>query len=111
MKKLLVLVAGGLLLVGGVAEASSPEAWTQHEREVRSRCLALSGLRNAQAVGEIVGFDDRVGYDALLVRGNYAQAQMNNQTGQVLCLFDRRTRRAYISDAENLMQPRRPQSP
>lgn len=43
-------------------------------------------------------FSAMVEYDALLVRGNYPQQHMNNQVGQSLCLFNRQTRQAYVSE-------------
>ncbi|ARV63004.1 hypothetical protein BZZ01_13135 [Nostocales cyanobacterium HT-58-2] len=102
---MLAIALGGLVLAATAAEASSPDAWAKHEKEVISSCLKTSGLRNAQPVGKIVNFADDVGYDALLVRGNYPQAQMNNQVGQSLCLFNRKTRKAYTSEANQLKQP------
>jgi hypothetical protein len=86
------------LLIDTEARASSPDAIKQHQQEVMNRCLQVSGLRNPQP-GSIVTFGDDVGYDALMVRGNYPQPHMNNQMGQSLCLFNRRTRQAYSSDA------------
>lgn len=81
-----------------------PYAIEQHQREVLNRCLQISGLRNPQPVGSMIIFGDDVGYDALMVRGNYPQPHMNNQMGESLCLFNRRTRQAYSSDAS---QPNR----
>lgn len=106
-----------LLLIGGLgvlllsktlphftANASTPDAVRQHQQEVTNRCLQISGLRNPQSIGNIIIFGDDIGYDALMVRGNYPQPHMNNQVGQVLCLFNRGTRQAYVSDAS---QPNR----
>ncbi|KAM3108222.1 hypothetical protein [Phormidesmis sp. 146-33] len=84
------------------AAASSPEAIKQHHAEVNRRCLQVSGLQNPRALGSIITFGDEIGYDALIVRGNYPQPHMNNQVGQSLCLFSRRTRQAYASDASSL---------
>lgn len=104
MKRLLTMIAGSLLFVGCQARASSPDAWEQHYQEVKARCLKVSGLRNPQPVGDIITFPDKVGYDALLVRGRYPQPHMNNQVGQSLCLFNRRTREAYTSEANQLVK-------
>ncbi len=99
------MTVGGLLFAATASVASSPDAWAQHQQEVISSCLKVSGLRNAQAVGNIVGFGDDVGYDALLVRGNYPQPHMNNRAGEFLCLFNRKTRKAYTNEANQLRQP------
>jgi hypothetical protein len=89
-------------LLTNTAKASSPDAIEQHQREVLNQCLQISGLRNPQPVGSIIIFGDDVGYDALMVRGNYPQPHINNRMGQSLCLFNRRTRQAYSSDASQL---------
>ncbi len=82
-----------------IANASTPQAIEQHQREVSNRCLKNSGLQNAQSVGNLITFGDEVGYDALMVQGHYPQPHMNNQVGRSLCLFNRRTRKVYISEA------------
>jgi hypothetical protein len=104
MKRLLTIIVGNLLLVGSTATASSPDAWEQHYQEVTARCLEVSGLRNPQPVGDVITFPDDVGYDALLVRGHYPQPHMKNQVGQSLCLFNKRTREAYTTEANQLMK-------
>ena len=101
--ELAILVIGRLFLTALTTKASSPDAWKKHYQEVTDSCLKVSGLRNAKAVGQIVGFGDNVGYDALLVGGNYPQPHMNNQVGQVLCLFNRRTRQAHTQEANDLI--------
>lgn len=98
-KVLSALLTSGLLVTAIAATASSPDAWAKHNQEVIAKCLRVSNLRNAKPVGSIIRFGDDVGYDALLVRGTYPQTQMNNQTGQSLCLFNRRTRQASAAEA------------
>lgn len=83
--------------------ASTPEAWSAFGEEVLKACVAASSLRDARPAGERVDFDDRVGYSALVIVGRYPQPQMNNQSGRELCLFDRRTRTASVSDADRLI--------
>lgn len=88
-----------LSMLPKITLASSPEAWLAHEKEVTSRCMKASGLRNAKPAGDIIDFDDRVGFTALLIIGTYPQPHMNNRKGHSLCLFDRRTRMPYVSEA------------
>lgn len=38
------------------------------------------------------------------MRGTYPQPDLNNQAGQVLCLFNRQTRQAFVSEADELQQ-------
>jgi len=90
----LVLCVG----LGGVAQASTPEAWSQHDKTVVERCVAASGFKNAKAVGKPVVFDDTVGKTALLVRGTYPQKHMAGAQGEVLCLYDRKARKASVEE-------------
>ncbi len=94
--------------------ASSPEAWKAYDREVRTACLKASGLLQARALGDRVDVPaaapDRNGItpilSAVLLEGRYPQAHMKGQTGRELCLFDQRTRKAFVGPAETLTQPR-----
>jgi hypothetical protein len=103
-KVLFTLILGGLLATATTAKASSPGTWEKHYQQVNASCLNVSNLQNVQPIGSIFSFDDEVGYDALLIRGNYSQPCMNNQVGQFLCLFNRRTRQAYVSEVKQLQQ-------
>ena len=51
-------------------------------------------------MGKIISFGDDVGYDSLIIKGRYPQPHMNNKMTQVLCLFNRKTRKAYIGEME-----------
>jgi hypothetical protein len=92
-------------LLGGAALASTPQAWKAYDAEVLKACLAASSLRNAHATGQRVDFDDAVGYSALLLAGSYPQPHMKNRSGRELCLFDRRTRTATVSEADAILDP------
>jgi hypothetical protein len=91
-----------LSLAGG-ALASTPQAWSAYDSEVLKACVAASSLKDAHAAGRRVDFDDAIGYSALLLAGNYPQPHMHNQPGRELCLFDRRTRTATVSDADAIL--------
>jgi hypothetical protein len=82
--------------------ASTPQAWSAYDQEVLTACVAASALRDVRPAGARVDFDDQIGYSALLIVGHYAQPHMNNRVGRELCLFDRRTRTASVSDAHRL---------
>jgi hypothetical protein len=83
--------------------ASTPQAWSAFDQEVLKACTAASSLRDVRAAGERVDFDDRVGYSALLLIGRYSQPHMNHLAGRELCLFDKRTRTAEVTDADRLL--------
>ena len=85
-----------------LALASSPAAWSAHDREVASACTQASGLKQAAVAGQPMVFDDSVGITALVLTGRYPQPRMKNQLGRVLCLFDRKTRQAHTTPADQL---------
>ncbi len=79
--------------------ASSEQAWNKHDLEIKSACIKVSQLKNAKPVSNIMLFEDRVGYSALLIQGQYPQTHMKNKTGQELCLWNKTTKKAYLSEA------------
>jgi hypothetical protein len=109
---LLVLLLAGLAAPG--ARASSPRAWRAYDQEVRTACLRASGLRQPRVLGERVDVPvaDRTPdggtplISALLLEGRWPQPALRGQTGRELCLFEQRTRKATVADAENLAKPR-----
>ncbi|MCH7388873.1 hypothetical protein MMO39_16425 [Acinetobacter modestus] len=83
----------------GVTFASSEQAWSKHDQNVKMACVKASQFKNAKPVSNVMLFDDRVGYSALLIQGQYPQAHMKNKTGQELCLWNKTTKKAYLSEA------------
>jgi hypothetical protein len=100
-----------LALGAPTARTSTPEAWSAHAQEVVSACTAASGLNRAHAAGELIEFNDSVGYTAVLIAGHYPQAHMHGASGRVLCLFDKRTRQANISVADGILHRRASAAP
>lgn len=100
----------GLILLAtlGNAQASSEEAWAEHDQQVLQACVAASQLKDTQAVGRPAEFDDSVGYSVLLLQGRYPQAHMKNRTGRELCLFDKKTRSAHVSEWDSIISVRKP---
>ena len=82
-----------------VTFASSQQAWSKHDQNVKMACVKASQFKNAKPVSNVMLFDDRVGYSALLIQGQYPQAHMKNKTGQELCLWNKTTKKAYLSEA------------
>ena len=101
-------LAGLLLLApafaGGAALASSPEAWRAYDRQVRAACIAASGLAAARVKGQRVDLPD-LGLSALLLEGTYPQPHMRGQRGLELCLLERRSGRASVAEADQLIGP------
>jgi hypothetical protein len=100
------LLNNALLLItvftAAAAQASSPDAWSAHDKEVAAACVKASRLKNAKPAGQPMAYDDSVGMTALLVAGRYPQAHMKNRPGRVLCLFDRKKREAAVTEADQL---------
>ncbi|WP_435635549.1 hypothetical protein ACSC9U_08515 [Pseudomonas solani] len=97
-----------LLLCAASAQASPPEAWQEQDKRMLAACTKLSGLKEVKAAGQPVLFDDRLGITALTLSGRYPQAHMKNRTGRELCLYQRKSGKAFISEADNLIDARKP---
>jgi hypothetical protein len=80
------------------AQASSTAAWTAGESAARNACVKASGLKDAAASAP-VHFSDRTAQDVILVTGRYPQAFMKGKTGTMLCLYDRRAKKAETQEA------------
>lgn len=91
-----------LTLLAPLAHASGEAAWQENEQQSRQACLLASTLAQAKIVGKPVQFDDRTGYDALLLQGRYPQKHMKNRTGRELCLYNRQSGKAVVSEADQL---------
>ena len=103
MKKLVIVFVGGFVFTGVPTLASSPDAWSEYYQKVTTSCLKASNLSNSQPMGKIISFSE-IGYEALLVQGQYPQPHMNNQVGQMLCLFNQKTGQASVMDANQIME-------
>ncbi len=101
MRLMLTIVA----LAATPAAASSTAAWSAGNTAARTACLRVAGLAAAHASGPIL-FSDVAGRTAFLVTGRYRQRFLKNQPGQMLCLYDRRTKRAEASEAKGWTAPR-----
>ena len=99
LKYLSVLGFVASSVITSVTFASSEQAWKKHDQDIKSACIKVSQLKNAKVVSNIMLFDDRVGYSALLIQGQYPQAHMKNKMGQELCLWNKTTKKAYLSEA------------
>ena len=106
-KRLFICLTLGLIMAAATGEASSPDEWEKHQKEVAATCAKASGLKNARTIGEPVLFGDDIGVDAVMIRGRYPQPNMKNATGHALCLFDRKTRQAQCSEANQWFNPGR----
>ncbi|MDO5690884.1 MAG: hypothetical protein Q4G70_00175 [Pseudomonadota bacterium] len=88
------------LIAGNAALASTPETWDDARRDMVKACTAASTLKSPKAIGQPVHFVDDIGQSALLISGRYPQKHMKNKTGRELCLYDRRSGTAHVSEAD-----------
>jgi len=87
-----------LSLLASGAHASSDDAWAEYDTRVATACSAASTLKQAKPAGGLAHFDDRVGYTAVLIAGRYRPAHMKNRQGSELCLYDKKTGTAYVTE-------------
>lgn len=88
------------LLLSPLAHASSEAAWQKNSSSRQQACLKASGLKSVKIIGKPIQYDDSVGYDALLLEGRYPQKHMKNQIGRELCLYQRQSGKASVSEAD-----------
>ncbi|WP_085584885.1 MULTISPECIES: hypothetical protein [unclassified Pseudomonas] len=91
-----------LAALAPLAQASSPDAWAAHDKAVLAACTQASGLKAPKPVGTAAPFDDRVGYTAVLLQGQYPQKHMKGQQGTELCLYDRKAKSAYVTEWDSV---------
>jgi hypothetical protein len=91
-----------LTALASQAQASSPDAWAAYDKAVLASCTKASGLKNAKPVGTTAQFDDRVGYTALLLQGQYPQKHMKGQQGTELCLYNKKSKTAYVTEWDSI---------
>lgn len=97
MKASTVLVIA-LAAITTHANASSSEAWSALDKAMIDSCLKASQLKNTKPAGSAAMFDDSVGYSALLLKGRYPQPHMKNQPGTELCLYQRQSKKATVTE-------------
>jgi len=100
-QRLLPCLAGVCPLSGSAALASSPEAWNRYDRQVRTACVAASGLADVRVRGARIDLP-ALGLSSLLLEGRYPQPHMNGRPGLELCVFEQRSGRAVVAEADSL---------
>ncbi|MHC8317909.1 hypothetical protein [Pseudomonas sp. LB3P31] len=98
-----------LTAIATQAQASSPDAWAAFDKAVLASCTKASGLKNAKPVGKAAQFDDRVEYTALLLQGQYSQKHMKGQQGTELCLYNKKSKIAFVTEWDSIRAPAKSQ--
>jgi hypothetical protein len=99
VRRSVLLATVALGIVATTATASSPAAWAQLDKDAAAACATASDLKDAVVHPVSVRFDDTVGLDARLVTGAWKPAHMKGAKTVMLCLYDRKTRRASVQEA------------
>lgn len=97
MKKIMLTVA----LCAGAAQAATPESYAALEAKVATACSKASGFDKALVSPTTIRFSDQAGVDARLVTGIYPQPHMKRAQGLMLCLYDRKSGRVEVQDADS----------
>jgi hypothetical protein len=111
MKLAHITFAAITFFLSTAAQAATPEAWAAHDKTSLAKCLQASQLKNPRAAGSPALFDDSIGYTALLLKGTYPQKFMNNRSGVELCLFQRATQKAVVSEWDGVTTPPKAKRP
>ncbi len=82
-------------LSASVPQAASPDAWARHEAEVAKTCAAASELAKTKTWRQPAEFELHA---VTLVRGEIASGAMKGRPVRMLCLFDKHTRKATVSE-------------
>ncbi|WP_411385590.1 hypothetical protein [Pseudomonas sp. MPB03] len=109
MKTPALMLLGLTAAIAFQAQAASPDAWAAYDKKVLASCLKTSGLKDPEPVGTAAQFDDRVGYTALLLQGQYPQKHMNGATGTELCLYRKKTKTAFVTEWDSIRPAEAPQ--
>src|SRR3546814_20990142 len=102
------LMIAGLAIAALPAVAATPQAYEELDRTSSLACLRARGFRDAAYAPEPLRFSDRLGVDARLVTGTYAQSDMKGKQGMVLCLYrsdERRVGKECVSTCSSRWSP------
>ena len=88
-----------VLFIATPVLASSDAAMEKGMNDATRACLKASELKAAAIAGQPILFSDNAGKTALLVTGRWRPAHMKNASATMLCLYDRRSRKAETQEA------------
>lgn len=94
MRAILILP---LLAVAVPAAASTAASYAALDRATARACRSVSDLDNAKA-GPVTRFSDTFGMDVRTVTGNWRPAHMKGAKATLLCIYDRRKKRAEVQE-------------
>lgn len=89
------------VFAAGTAQAATPESYAALEARVSTACATASDFDKVTVSPATIRFSDEAGVDARLVTGIYPQPHMKRAQGLMLCLYDRKSGRVEVQDAES----------
>ena len=95
-----------LLVISASPFMSTAAMWTGGNSLARAACIKAAGLTGATASSLVIFSDEGGAKTAVLINGRYRQSFMHNRPGTMLCLYDRRTKRAEVQEAKGWSAPR-----
>ncbi|MFN3898492.1 MAG: hypothetical protein ACK4PM_14290 [Acinetobacter junii] len=98
LKSLFILVFLVSSSITSLTFASSEQAWKKHDQEIKTACIKASKLKDVKTLSNVMLFDDRFEYSAILIQGKHSQAHMKNKIGRELCIWNKTIRKAYLSE-------------
>jgi heat shock protein HslJ len=105
MRKIMILVgfAASMLLVAP-ATAATPDAWAKVDAASASACLKAANLGGAMA-GPPTRYSDRFLIDVRVVEGTWPQPHMKGAKAKMLCLYNRKSKRAEVQELTEPLKP------
>ncbi len=87
------------------AAASTSAAIAIGDDQATRACLTASGLRGATLAGGPLMFSDTMDKTAVLVTGRWKPAHMKRARATMLCLYDRRSKKAETVESVGWLAP------
>jgi heat shock protein HslJ len=97
-------LAFSALAIAAPAVAATPQSYSVADQASAAACRAASGLREA-TVGPATRFSDAFLMDVRTVTGTWPQRHMKGAKAAMLCLYNRRTRRAETQEVATAAPP------
>ena len=97
-----------VVVVTSAARASTTDAWKAYGQQVLRACSAASTLRQPRPAGDRLDLPGENGsqFSVLMLEGTYPQVHMAGRRGLELCLYNARSQKVRVIEAEGLVRKR-----
>ena len=90
--------------VAAPAFAATPDSWAKLDAASEAACTKAANLSGAK-VGPPIRYSDKTIVDARVVEGAWPQPHMKGAKARMLCLYNRKTKRAEVQELAMLPAP------